>query len=62
MNYKIYFYAIFMFLSIYILSGINIEKIMKKNKIVEAKLLIMILSIALSYIVTNFIFDFVNIS
>lgn len=62
MNYKIYFYAIFMFLSIYILSGINIEKIMKKNKIVEAKLLIMVLSIALSYIVTNFIFDFVNIS
>ena len=62
MNYKIYFYAIFMFLNIYILSGVNIEKIMKKNKIVEAKLLIMVLSIALSYIVTNFIFDFVNIS
>lgn len=62
MNYKIYFYAIFLFVSIYIFSGINFEKIMKKNKIIETKLLIMVLSISLSYITTNFIFDFLNLS
>lgn len=62
MNYKIYFYAIFMFVSIYILSGINFEKLMKKNKVVEAKLLMMTLSVALSYLLTNFLFDFLNIS
>ena len=62
MNYKIYFYAIFLFVSIYIFSGINFEKIMKKNKIIETKLLIMFLSVSLSYITTNFIFDFLNLS
>lgn len=61
MNYRIYFYAIFLFLSIFILSGVNFEKIMKKNKVVEAKLLIMALSIAMSYLLTNFVLDFLNL-
>ena len=62
MNYKIYLYAIFLFLSIFILSGINIEKIMKKDKVLEARLLIMSLSLALSYLLTNFVWDFLNLS
>ena len=61
MNYKIYLYAIFLFLSIYTYSGINIEKIMKKDKVIEARLLIMILSIATSYLITNFVTDFLNL-
>ena len=61
MNYRIYFYAIFLFLSIFIISGVNFEKIMKKNKVVEAKLLIMALSIAMSYLLTNFVLDFLNL-
>ncbi len=61
MNYRIYFYAIFLFLSIYMLSGVNFEKFMKKNKVVEAKMLIMALSIALSYLLTNFVLDFLNL-
>ncbi len=60
MNYKIYLYAIFLFLSIFTLSGINFEKIMKKNKVIEARLLIMVLSFALSYMLTNFVYDFLN--
>lgn len=61
MNYKIYLYAIFLFLSIYTYSGINIEKIMKKDKVIEARLIIMILSIATSYLITNFVTDFLNL-
>ena len=61
MNYKMYLYAIFLFLSIFALSGINFNSIMKKNKAVEAKLLIMCLSIALSYLLTNFVVDFLNL-
>ena len=60
MNYKIYLYAIFLFLSIFTLSGVNFEKIMKKNKVIEARLLIMVLSFALSYMLTNFVYDFLN--
>ena len=62
MNYKIYLYAIFLFLSIYIFSGINFENIMKKNRVVEARLLVMCLSFALSYLLTNFVLDFLNLS
>ena len=62
MNYKIYLYAIFLFLSIYIFSGVNIEKIMKKDKVIEARLLVMALSIASSYLLTNFVIDFLNLS
>ncbi len=60
MNYKLYLYALFMFLSIYALSGVNFNGIMRKNKVIEAKILIMILSIALSYLLTNFVVDFLN--
>ena len=62
MNYKIYIYAIFLFLSIYMFSGVNFEKIMKKDKNVEARLLVMSLSIGLSYLLTNFVLDFLNLS
>ena len=62
MNYKICLYALFVFLSIFILSGINFENIMKSNKIIEAKLLVMVLSISLSYLLTNFVLDFLNLS
>lgn len=61
MNYKMYLYAIFLFLSIFVLSGINFNSIMRKNKVIEAKLLIMCLSIALSYLLTNFVVDFLNL-
>lgn len=62
MNYKIYLYAIFLFLSIYIFSGVNVEKVMKKDKIIESRLLVMSLSIGLSYLLTNFVIDFLNLS
>ena len=61
MNYKVYLYAIFLFVSIFTLSGINFEKIMKRGKILEARLLILVLSFALSYILTNFVYDFLSL-
>ena len=60
MNYKIYLYAIFMFLSIFVYSGVNFEKFMKRNKVTEAKLLVMVLSCATSYLLTNFVVEFLN--
>ena len=61
MNYKIYLYAIFLFMSIYMLSGINFEKFMRKNKVIEARLLIMTLGFIFSYLLTNFVIDFLNL-
>lgn len=61
MNYKIYLYAITLFLSIFALSGVNYTGVFKINHKIEAKALIMLLSMALSYLVTNFIYDIINL-
>lgn len=62
MNYKIYLYVIFIFLSIFALSGVNFEKIIRKNKIMETKALVMILAFIMGYILTNFVTDFFSLT
>lgn len=62
MNYKTYIYVITLFMSIFALSGINFDGFIKKNKVIEARLLVILLSIATSYLVTNFITDFISVS
>lgn len=62
MNIKIYFYVFFVMLSAYTLTGVNFDKLMKKNKVWEARILVVSLSIIMGYIVTNFIFDFFSLS
>lgn len=53
-------YIFFTMMSIFIFNGINFNGIMKKNKEIEAKLLVLSLSFALSYLLTNFVLDFIN--
>jgi len=60
MNYKEILYAINLLLSMMALSGINFDKFMKKNKPFEARILVLILGLCLSYLATNFIVDFIS--
>ena len=60
MNYKVYLYVIFTFLSIYSFSALDFSKILRRDKTIEAKIIVFILSFAFSYLVTNFIYDFIN--
>lgn len=62
MNYKAFIYVIILFASIFAISGINFDGFIKSNKALEARLLVILLSIATSYLVTNFITDFLNVS
>lgn len=62
MNYKLLIYVISLMLCSFALSGINFEKIIKKNMVWETRILVIILSLALAYLVTNFIFDFIDVS
>ena len=48
MELKVYLYVFFTFMSVFIFNGINFNLIMKKNKVIEAKLL------------TNFVIDFIS--
>ena len=60
MDLKVYLYVFFTFMSIYMLNGVNFEKIMKKNKNIEARLLVLVLSFSFSYLLTNFVIDFIS--
>ena len=60
MNYKVYLYVFFTFLSIYAFSGLDFSKIIIPGKSLEAKIIVFILSFAFSYLLTNFIYDFIN--
>ncbi len=62
MNYKAYLYVITLFLSIFAMSGINFDTFIRKNKVIEARILVILLSICCSYLVTNFITDFLSAS
>lgn len=57
MNIKIILYIIVLPLTLIALDSINIENLFKKNKIFQAKLLALIISIALSYLVVGFLYD-----
>ena len=58
MDYKIYLYIFFSMLSAFALSGINFEKIIRKNRILETRILVLLLSLVMGYLVTNFVLEF----
>lgn len=60
MKYKSLIYALTFFLSIFALSGVNFDKFMKRNKPLKARVIVFILAFAASYLVTNFIVDFIS--
>ena len=60
MDIKVYLYIFFTMMSVFILNGINFNGIMKKGKVIKAKMLVLVLSFALSYLLTNFVLDFVS--
>ena len=62
MNYKIVLYIIFFFFLAYSLTSLNFNNIIKKNKVIEIRILIIILSIIMGYLLTNFVIDFLNLT
>lgn len=60
MNYEIILYIIFTFIAAFAISGINFNGIIKKGKILEARVLVIVLSLSLGYLLTNFVIAFIN--
>ena len=58
---KLMLYIIFTFVSAFGLSSLNFESIVKKNKNLEIRVLVMVLSFSFGYLLTNFVIDFLNI-
>lgn len=62
MDYKVYLYVFFTFLCVYAFSSLDLSKIVRTGKNLEAKILVFILSFAFSYLLTNFVYDFLNVT
>ena len=60
MDYKIYIYVICIFISAYALSGINFNNVFRKNRVIEARLLVLLLSLALGYLVGSLVISFIS--
>ena len=61
-NYKVFIYIVVTMVTVFALSGINFNNFFKKDRIVEAKIFIVLITLSLSYLVTNFIINFLEIS
>lgn len=48
-------------LVIYVMDSVNMNGIFKKNKIYQARLFYILLIFGLSYLITNFLYDFLYI-
>lgn len=62
MNVKLLLYIFVIPFVMYALDGVNINSIFKKNKLVQARILYVMIIFALSYLLVNFIFDFYDVS
>lgn len=62
MNYKLYVYVFIILLSTYATTCLNFEKFIKKDKVIETRILSFMISIIIGYLFSNFIFDFLEIS
>ena len=62
MNYKLIIYIITVLLSTYTLSSINFNNFFKKNRTIEARIFVILVSFIMGYLLTNFIVDFIEVS
>lgn len=58
---KLLVYVLSLICSIFAVSGINFEHIIKRNHVSEARFLFCIISFALTYLLANFILDLMAI-
>lgn len=58
--YNLLLYLIVLIIVIWTLDGININHILKKNRIYQAKVFYIMIIFSLTYLITNFVIDFLN--
>lgn len=54
---KFFIYVIVTIIVIWAMDAVNINAIFKKNKVMQAQIFYFLLSLALIYLITNFIYD-----
>lgn len=56
---KIILYIIFLFLVMWAMDGLNLNKLFKQSRVYQARIIYILISISISYLVTNFMYDFI---
>lgn len=59
---KIYLYTIVLFLVIWVMDSVDLNRFFKKNKNLQARILYLMICIVITYMVVNFMWDFYSIS
>lgn len=62
MSIKFILYCIFIPINIWIITSTNLDKIFKKNSIMQIHCLYLILSLCLSYLLVNFLVDIYSVT
>lgn len=57
MNGKFFLYVVVTLIVIWAMDSVNINQILKKNKIIQARVFYFFLGISIIYLVTNFLMD-----
>lgn len=62
MNFRTYIYIVSVLLSTFAISGINFNNLFRKNKVIEARIFVILLVLALGYLVGSFVITFIECS
>lgn len=57
---KVSIYIISFLLTVLSMEGLNLNSLFKQSKVIQARIIYMLIAISISYLVTNFIYDFFN--
>ena len=58
--YNLLLYVIVLIITTWSMEGININHIFKKNRIYQARIFYIMIILSLTYLVTNFLIEFLN--
>ena len=58
---KIVIYSIVFIITIWSMEGLDLNKLFKQSRVLQARIIYMFFAISISYLVTNFIYDFISI-
>lgn len=55
---KLFLYIFITLVVVWTMDGLNINFILKKNRVAQARVFYLLVTLSLSYLVTNFVYDF----
>ena len=58
---KLTVYFIVFIITIFAMDGLNLNSLFKQGRVLQARILYLMFAMSISYLVTNFIYDFMNI-